>query len=240
MSTDQRSISKAIAYRFRDAIAKIQADAARQVSDHEAQLSAQFNTQLKEYQDHIAELTASLEEATRAHAREIKQLKAQSQRKLRKEKLRADEATELIDIEKIQIGKAITKQKRILQTESDILIAQITSDCDKQICEAKRKLKKETLRADEATELIETEKARIAKATTEQKHSIQSEADHSIAKIKSDCDKKIRQAKTTCQGEIDQIKAQTNEQFYTQQLALAEEEVNKAIALLEPSQAKTQ
>jgi len=240
MTTDQCSISKVIADRFRDAIAKIEAEAARQISVHEAQVTAQFSEQSKAYQDQIAQLTESLEEATQTHTYEIKRLKTQTRRKLKEEEIRADEATDVIELEKAKIAKAISGQKRSLQEESDCLIAQIKADCDKRIRQANQKLKKETLRADEAAKLISAAKPRNtkAKAADTKNRPTKTQTDRAIAKIQSDCAKQIRETKKTCQGEIKQIKAQTktNEQFYTQQLTLAEEDINKAIAMLELSQ----
>ncbi len=242
MTTDQCSISKVIADRFRDAIAKIEAEAARQISVHEAQVTSQFSEQSKAYQDQIAQLTESLEEATQTHAYAIKRLKTQTRRKLKEEQIRADEATDVIELEKAQIAKAISGQKRSLQEESDCLIAQIKADCNKKIRQANQKLKKETLRADEAAKLMSAAKPRNtkakAKAADAKNRPTKTQTDRAIAKIKSDCAKQIRETKTTCQGEIKQIKAQakSNEQFYTKQLTMAEKDINKAIAMLELSQ----
>ena len=237
MTTDQCSISKVIADRFRDAIAKIEAEAARQISVHEAQMTAQFSEQSKAYQDQIAQLTESLEEATQTHAYEIKRLKTQTRRKLKEEQIQADEATDVIELEKAKIAKAISGQRRALQEESDCLIAQIKADCDKKIRQANQKLKKEKLRADEATDLLNAKKARTAKAAPAKKRSTRTASDREIAQIKSDCAKQIRETKKTCQSEIKQIRAQakTNEQFYTKQLTMAEKDINKAIAMLEHS-----
>ncbi len=179
MTNEPHQSSTIIAERFIDAIAKIKAEVARVQSKQKEKAEAEFEEMVSGYRKEIDRLKNQLEQQSKTHAEEIARITSDAEASIAKEKARVDEVVNELAKARAEVGEAITEQKgRIrrknpLEQQSNAHIAEIA----KIISDAEASIAEERIRADEAAEQLAKVKAEIARAITEQKETMNTEAE---------------------------------------------------------------